>query len=183
LIWRYRFAASSLRDGGIVAYPTEAVFGLGCDPLNREAVMRLLQIKRRSVVKGLILIGAEFEQLQPFVANLTRKTKKKITATWPGPITWILPASESVPGWITGNHKSVAVRVTAHPVAAELCRAWGGALVSTSANISARPPARSALAVRKSFGEAVDVVLHGETGKRSRPTEIRDAISNRQVRL
>lgn len=171
-----------LRTGAVIAYPTEAVFGLGCDPYNEAAVRRLLKIKRRPPQKGLILIAAEFAQLVPFIEPLDTTIRARIDATWPGPVTWLLPARSCVPTCLRGAHATLAVRVTAHPVAARLCRAFGVPLVSTSANISGRPPARSALAVRGQLNGLVDCIVPGTIGGMSRPSEIRHAISGRVVR-
>jgi len=180
---RLRRAAHCVAAGGLIAYPTEAVFGLGCDPRNREAVRRLLAIKRRPVEKGLILIAAAFAQLEPFVAALDAARMQVVFATWPGPVTWLLPARRGTPEWLRGRHATLAVRVTAHPLAAALCVAAGSALVSTSANISQRPPARTALAVRRAFGSGVDCILAGHCGPRTRPSTIRDGVTGEVIRV
>jgi L-threonylcarbamoyladenylate synthase len=180
--WHLKRAAEVLRRDGIVAYPTEAVYGLGCKPLEREAVLRLLAIKHRPARKGLILIAADLRQLEPFLDAIDPGALRRIEATWPGPVTWLWPARAWVPTWLRGPHPSLAVRVTAHPIAAALCRRAGSALVSTSANRSGRPPARNALAVRRVFGDNVDYIMPEEVGGRERPTEIRDALTGRVVR-
>ena len=162
-------ATQLLHQGGVIAYPTESVFGLGCDPMNRTAVMRLLAIKQRPVEKGVILIADDFERL--------------VLNQWPGPFTWLLPAAEGVPNWLTGAHESLAMRVTAHPIAAALCRAAGMPLVSTSANVSHRPPARSALQASIRCGGEIDLIIHGDTGGLARPTPIRDALSGETLRV
>ena len=174
-------AVRVLRAGGVIAYPTEAVYGLGCDPLNRQAVDRLLAIKQRPLSKGLILIASRFDQLAPFVQRLPDALRRRLDETWPGPVTWLLPANPATPRWLRGEHASLAVRVTAHPLAAALCDSFGGAIVSTSANPSGRPPARSALQVRLRC-PGVDLVMHGATGGLMRPTAIRDAITGRVLR-
>lgn len=175
-------AADLVRAGGVVAYPTEAVYGLGCDPRNAAAVRRILRLKKRPAAKGLILIAADLTQLQPFLAPLSEQMRKRVLPTWPGPVTWLLPAAPGTPHWLRGEHTTLAVRVTAHPPAAALCRAAGTALVSTSANPSGAPPARSAQEVRALFGEALDFVLEGELGGLARPTQIRDGCSGKVVR-
>jgi L-threonylcarbamoyladenylate synthase len=180
--FRLRRAVRVMRAGGVVAYPTEAVYGLGCDPLNHDAVMRLLTIKRRPPEKGLILIASRFDQLTPFLRATGEEVRQRVDATWPGPVTWLLPASPATPNWLRGMHDSLAVRVTAHPLAAALCEAFGGPIVSTSANASGRPPARTALqAVLRCPG--VDLVLVGATGGLRRPTPIRDALSGKLLRV
>lgn len=181
-LWRLNQAALLLRRGGIVAYPTEAVFGLGCNPLNRHAVMRLLAIKRREVDKGLILIADRFDQLQPFVGNISDDRLAEVRSQWPGPVTWLLPAASWVPYWLTGRHETLAMRVTAHPIAAALCRAAGMPLVSTSANLSGLPAARTPLQVRLRCGDGVDMILHGATGGERNPSAIRDALSGASLR-
>lgn len=184
--WHLRQAALALRHGGIIAYPTEAVYGLGCDPLNAAAVLRLLALKNRPIEKGLILIASDFQQLAPFVCAPDADMMRRISATWPGPITWLLPAKAETPAWLRGAHASLAVRVTAHPQAAALCRAFGGALVSTSANPAGRPPARHPLRVRHYFNhysnEPLDYILHGAVYSHTKPTEIRDVLTGKVIR-
>lgn len=168
------------RDGGIVAYPTEAVYGLGCDPLNADAVYRLLAMKQRPVHKGLILIASRLEQLLPYV-RFEDDWAAQVKASWPGPHTWLLPAAPDLPYWINGGRDSVACRVTAHPLAAALCDRFGRAMISTSANRMGQPPARTPLQVRLRCPD-VDLVLHGPLGNLERPTPIRDARSGTQIR-
>ncbi|MBT8409847.1 MAG: Sua5/YciO/YrdC/YwlC family protein, partial [Alphaproteobacteria bacterium] len=123
--FQIRQAALALRAGGVVAYPTEAVFGIGCDPLNPHAVAQLLALKRRPFDKGLILLAAHRSQLDYFVADLPPDVEDRVAPTWPGPVTWVLPARPATPEWITGGRDTVAVRVTAHPVAKRLSAAAG----------------------------------------------------------
>ncbi len=175
-------AADALLAGGVVAYPTEAVYGLGCLPMEVDAIMRVLTIKNRSVEKGLILIGAEFEQLQSMVRMPGAALTRRILASWPGPVTWLLPAAPGVPHWLTGGSGALAVRVTDHPLAAQLCRSCDSALVSTSANRAGRSPLMSALAVRRQLGREVDYVLAGPLGGRARPSEIRDGRTGKVIR-
>lgn len=171
-------AANVLHQGGIVAYPTESCFGLGCNPTNESTVSRLLDLKRREVEKGLILIAADIEQLSPYVATFPRKA----LVTWPGPYTWLLEPTPSAPAWITGGHDRIAVRVIAHPQAAALCRQAGMAIVSTSANRAGELPAKSRDEVSRYFGDDIDYVLPGEIGKLERPTPITDGITGEIIR-
>ena len=179
--FRLRHAADVLRGGGVIAYPTEAVFGLGCDPLNQQAVMRLLTIKQRPVDKGLILIAGHWSQLQPFLEPVADDIRVQLEQSWPGPVTWVLDALPQTPSWLRGQHSTLAVRVTAHPLAAALCDAFGGAIVSTSANASARPPARSVLQARLRC-PAADLFVAGATGGRQRPSEIRNPYTGARLR-
>lgn len=175
-------AARTILAGGVVAYPTEAVYGLGCLPERRDAVERLLAIKRRSWRKGLLLIGADLAQLERFVVLPPEPRRSEILGAWPGPMTWVLTARPGAPTWITGGRSSVAVRLTDHPLARALCERTGHALVSTSANVSARPPIRDALRLRRVLGRQVDYVLAGELGGRLKPTPIRDGRTGKVLR-
>jgi L-threonylcarbamoyladenylate synthase len=175
LHWSRRQARDIVWAGGVIAYPTEAVYGLGCDPLARAAIDRILALKSRDAGKGFILIASQIEQLLPYLAPLDKALRGKLEASWPGPVTWIVSAAAAVPDWITGGRDTLAVRVTAHPVARALCELTGLALISTSANLSGHPPARSALQVRARLGTELDYIVPGHTGPQRKPTEIRDA--------
>ena len=169
-----RQAVRALKGGGVIAYPTEAVYGLGCDPMNAEAVSRLLGMKQREMAKGLILVAADLQQLEPFLVPLSQTQLNTLQASWPGPNTWIVPARAEVPFWIRGRHEGLTVRVSAHPLIQSLCTAFGGPIISTSANRSGQHPALNVLQVRRYFDAQLDVVLSGELGGASRPTQIRD---------
>ncbi len=177
-------AAEALRAGGVVAYPTEAVYGLGCDPRNEQAFARVFELKQRPPTQGVLLIGADFDQVAPYIDMTTvpEDALQRALASWPGPNTWIFPRAANVPPWIAGTHAGIALRVTAHPLAAQLCRAFGGALVSTSANRHGQESARDADAVRTAFGTELAYILDGKTGGLERPTPIRDAVSGETLR-
>lgn len=177
-----RLACRALDGGGVVAYPTEAVFGLGCDPWDRAAVWRLLALKRRPVWKGLIVVAADSAQLAPLLAGLTDAQRATLAASWPGPNTWVVPNRDLFPSWVTGGKPTVAVRVSAHPVVQALCTAFGGPLVSTSANLAGRPPVRTPVAVRAQFGEQLDYLVPGAIGTSRRPTLIRDLATGAVLR-
>ncbi len=170
-----------MAQGKVIAYPTEAVFGLGCDPLNVTAVETILALKRRRVAKGLIVIAAQPCQISGLVWFPSQEVQRRVLASWPGPITWVLPACRGVPAVLRGAHQSLAVRVTAHPIASAICRR-AGALVSTSANPAGCEPARSPARVRSYFRDAVDYVCPGRLGPQRVPSEIRDGISGACLR-
>lgn len=176
---------AALRAGGVVACPTESVWGLSCDPFARAAVERLLAIKRRPVDKGLILIAADIAQFEGLLDwdALPADRRDAVLASWPGPHTWIVPATAKLPRWITGAHGGVAVRVTAHGPMAALCRAFGGPLVSTSANPTGAPPPHDLSDLDPVLHAALDAVLAGRTGNLPRPTAIRDALTGKPLRL
>ena len=179
---RLRAALKALRAGGVVACPTEAVWGLSCDPDNPRAVQRLLSLKDRPVSKGLILVAASESQLGFLLHDLSDSERSLLAASWPGPSTWLLPHRERVPGWVSGDHDTVAVRVSAHPVVSALCKVWGGPLVSTSANPGGARPARSLFQVRRYFNDALDAIVPGALGDQARPTGIRNLATGEIIR-
>lgn len=181
--WHLKRAVEFLRHEGLIAYPTEAVYGLGCDPHSEKAIKRLLACKQRRWQKGLILIAATFPQLEEFIEPLPRELEQKLFPTWPGPVTWLLPAKPRVSRWLKGHSDLIAVRVTAHPQAQALCQCWGNAVVSTSANRSGQRAAKTAFQVRRQFGaQLIDYILPGSVGTLARPTEIRHALTNTVLR-
>ena len=179
--WHLKQATRVLNGDGVIAYPTEAVYGLGCRPDDLQAVKRILQLKKRNMHKGLILVAADAKQIEPYIEYPTAAIREKVMKSWPGPTTWVLPATDAVPFWISGCHKSVAVRVSSHPLVHDLCR-MAGVLVSTSANPGHGVPAKSAMRVMAYFGNLVDYILPGRVGSLPRPTEIRDATKNYVLR-
>jgi L-threonylcarbamoyladenylate synthase len=175
-------AAHCLRRGEVIAYPTEAVYGLGCDPGNKKAVRCLLALKDRPAEAGLILISDTFDRFEAFIQPLSDEQKECAMSMWPGPVTWLFPRSEAVPGWLAGEHQTVALRISAHPVCRALCAAFDGAIVSTSANPGGAEPATSLTRLDEYFGSALGGVVMGELGAEDRPSEIRDLASGRVVR-
>ncbi|WNH48324.1 Sua5/YciO/YrdC/YwlC family protein [Stenotrophomonas aracearum] len=177
-------AVPTLHAGGVVAYPTEAVWGLGCDPANEAAVLKLLRLKQRPVEKGMILVAADLAQLDGWVSvnQLPADRRDEVLASWPGAHTWILPAGPRAPRWVTGEHSGIAVRISAHPLVGALCRAWGGPLVSTSANLAGQPPARTRAALDPALLALLDGLVDGATGGLAQPTPIRDALTGQVLR-
>lgn len=173
-------AVQCIRDGGVLAYPTEAVWGLGCDPANDAAIERILQLKERPWQKGLVMVAASWEQLQPWLLPLLDDDLAHVRSTWPGPISWVLPCQPTVSRLLRGEHESLAVRVTAHPVVKALCEQVGP-LVSTSANPAGLEPARSLHEVQTYFKDSLDYLLPGALGGRAQPSEIR-TLSGQRLR-
>lgn len=181
--WSIRFAADVVRSGGVIAYPTEAVWGLGCNPWDHSAVDRLLLLKRRPVSKGLILVASSVDQVARLLENLDMEQKQQVLSSWPGPNTWLIPdATNLVPQWIKGDFSSVAVRVTDHPLVKVLCDRVGMPIVSTSANPSGCKPALTKLQVSNYFGSNIDFSISGSLGKSAKPSVIRDAITGTIIR-
>ena len=175
-------AVDCLRAGAVIAYPTEAVYGLGCDPDDEAAVRSILELKSRPASAGLILIADEYARFERWVGPVRAADLARARAAWPGPVTWLFPRAESVPDWLAGTHPTIALRVTAHPLCRALCAAWGGPIVSTSANPRGADPARSAAQVEAYFGDALCGTVEGELGAGLQPSEIRDLATGRVLR-
>jgi L-threonylcarbamoyladenylate synthase len=179
---RLKAAVQALRAEGVVACPTESVWGLSCDPDSEQAVFRVLQLKQRPVARGLILVAASESQLGFLLCDLSAEERERLSASWPGPSTWLIPHRYRLQPWVYGEHDTVAVRVSDHPVVQQLCRAWGGPLISTSANPAGAQPARSSFAVQRYFGTEVDERLPGHVGAQPRPSQIRDLVTGEVLR-
>ena len=179
--WRVQRMARIVREGGVIAYPTEAVWGLGCDPWNEMAVDRLLALKDRPVHKGLILVADNIRQFDFLLDDLPERWVDRLASTWPGPNTWLVPHQGLLPEWITGVHDTVALRVSDHPLVRELC-SLVGPIVSTSANPAGLPAARTRLKVEQYFRGQIDHVLGGNLGGRKNPSLIRDLATGKVVR-
>ncbi len=175
-------AADRLRDGQLIAYPTEAVYGLGCDPANESSVRKLLALKHRPESSGLLLIGHDIEQFQAWVGPVSARQRARALKTWPGPVTWLFPRGTNTPDFISGAHDTIAIRVTAHPPCVALCRAFGGPVVSTSANPHSAAPAQSACDVEDYFGSFLGGILEGPLGGRASTSEIRDLGTGKVIR-
>ncbi len=180
--WQIRRAVSHLHAGGVIAYPTETVYGLGCDPLDEHAVERLLELKQRPREKGLILIGANLEHLLPYINVRDAALLKKLAGPTERPTTWLCPPRAGLPRWLSGRHHSIAVRITTSPVAQQLCQRYGAALISTSANPAGLIPARNPLTVRRYFDIRLDDILGGRSDPCAKPSRIVDLISGSVIR-
>jgi L-threonylcarbamoyladenylate synthase len=175
-------AAALLHEGGVLAYPTEGVYGLSCDPDNRAAFEKIFAMKRRPAEQGVLLVAADFEQVRDWIGHAPKSAFARANALWPGAHTFIFPRSPRVPEWVAGGHAGIALRVTAHAPSAALCRAFGGPIVSTSANRHGEPPARSAAGIRAVFGDEPDGVLDAPLGGLDKPTPITDAVTGAIIR-
>lgn len=194
--WQLKPALTALYRGDIIAYPTEAVWGLGCDPFNATAVNRLLALKRRPIEKGLILVAADISQIAPLLHGLDHAQIEKVTAANSGcrdavsnstkldarTTTWLIPNHGVIPHWVTGDHDTVAVRISQHPTVKALCLAFGGMIVSTSANSAGCPPALNQLAARRYFRQGVSAYVGGSVGGATLPSSIRHLVSDEVFR-
>ena len=182
--WHINNAVAAVRLGGVIAYPTEAVWGLGCDPWSLSATQQIWRLKQRPWYKGLILVASLWRHIQPLIESCDEGQIERLRNTWPGPNTWLLPDTGNwVPAWIKGQHTSVAVRISAHPLVSRLCDALDGPIVSTSANPAGARPARTRLKVRQYFSEQLDYVLPGNLGALQQPTQVRDLLTDNIIRI
>jgi len=180
-------AAECLKAGQVLAYPTEAVWGLGCDPYNEQAFHQILTLKQRPIEKGVILLAAHISQVEHLLQDLSEEMRKKVIESWSNDrptdraTTWLLPANDDISGWIKGKHPKVAVRVTTHPLCVALCQAFGGFIVSTSANPAGLEPARSLQDAMRYFGQDLNY-LNGDLGLSQKPSRIIDAVTGEIIR-
>ena len=175
-------AVEKLVDGGVIAYPTEHCFGLGCDPQNQSAVKRLLKIKQRSADQGLILVASSVKQIEDYVDLASSPMLDEIKLSWPGHVTWLLESKAETPNLISGKHATIAIRQTNHPLVTQLCNSFGGAIVSTSANRHAKPALMSAAQVKKEFSTDLDYIIDAKIGEQSSPSTIRDGNNGAVIR-
>ena len=176
-------AAKVLDHGGVIAYPTEAVWGLGADPFQRSAVERVLALKNRPMEKGLILISGQPEHFLPYLKPLDKHLVERFFSRQEKATTWLVPDElQQIPYWVKGEHSSVAMRLTTHPVCVALSRYFGGAIISTSANPATQPSARSLQEVKRYFHDRLDFCLSAPLGGASQASQIRDLTSNTLIR-
>jgi L-threonylcarbamoyladenylate synthase len=177
-------AAQALHRGEVIAYPTEAVYGLGCDPFNAQAMARIWQLKQRPASMGVILIAGEFAMLQPFMADISVDDMAQLHDSWPGAMTWVVPARAGTPDWLTGGRDTIALRWSSHPDVMSLCAAFGGALVSTSANRHGYAPSKDATDIAREFGGQAGFagIMKGTLGGQEKPTPIRELTTGIWIR-
>ena len=175
-------ATEIIRNGGVIAYPTEGVWGLGCDPNNETAVYKLLDLKCRSVQKGLILIGSTADQFAPFIAGLDQSDASSFRMERQRPTTWLVPDNGEAPRWIVGEHSTIALRITEHPLASKLCEYFGGPIVSTSANPQNYPPAQTRETIDTYFSGKLSFVVSGAIGSARGASEIIDLMTGEVIR-
>lgn len=177
-------AVEALKQGALIAYPTEAVYGVGCDPKQPDALEKLISLKKRDPSKGLILIASSFTQLESYLADIEQQDATYAKKTWPGPVTWVWPVNniKQIPVLLTGKHQTIAVRVTNHPIASALCQRFQGPIVSTSANVEGGIPARTAQQVTDIFSNKIDVIIDGRVGELDEPTKMYDVLTRKTLR-
>lgn len=177
-------AVAALKQDQVIVYPTEAVWGMGCDPQSEIAVNHLLTIKQRPIEKGLILIAADFAQVEKYVdiKKLSSDIKQQVFDSWPGPVTWLLPCSEIAPHWVTGGSDLIAVRITNHPTVINLCNEFEDAIVSTSANLTGQPTCETLNELQELFDDKVAVYVDEPLGGNTNPSTIKHAFTGKVIR-
>ncbi len=169
---------SILKQGGVIAYPTEAVWGLGCDPFNQDAVLRILEVKQRPMEKGLILIAGEANHLSQWKSQLSSDQYELLTSHTEKPTSWVIPDTQIAPNWVRGEHQSVAIRLVQHEQTKLLCSEFEKVLVSTSANPAGKPPAMNKSEVIQYFDNKIDAIFDAPSGSIKRPSQVKDIITN-----
>lgn len=180
IIHKVSDAHDFLKNGKVIAYPTEAVYGLGCSAFDQEAVQAILALKQRPMHKGLILLIADWLQLTPLIAAVSPELMDPVRASWPGPVTWVFPKADNIPNWLSGEHDGIAIRMTAHPLARALCA--DGPVVSTSANINGQNPAMDLADLYLQFPRGIDAALIGDLGGLNQPSDIYDVRTGARLR-
>ncbi|WP_037587119.1 L-threonylcarbamoyladenylate synthase [Stenoxybacter acetivorans] len=178
---RYRLRAH-LKAGGVVAYPTESSYGLGCLPRHALGLRRIVQLKKRNQHKGLVLIGHDWASLRGLLHRLPENQEATLLTHWPAAKTFLLPAAKRVLPLLRGKGRStLAVRIPDLETARFLCRAVGSALVSTSCNCAGKRACRQSREVCRQFGKRV-WIIDGRIGKQKQPSQIIDWASGKRLR-
>ena len=161
-----------IRRGGIIAYPTESCFGLGCDPKNKKAINKIIRLKKRSRDKSFILIASSMNQFTKFLDPINDSIKKSLFTKWPGPHTWILNANNICPRWLKNNSK-IALRIPFFSPCRSLNKSIGMAITSTSLNLSGKIPLKNYRDVCRFLPTQVKIIK-GRIGKNKKPSVIQD---------
>lgn len=167
-----RCAAHLIRHGGIIVYPTETVYGLGCDPMNYDAVTNLNHLKQREPDKGFILLAHSLSLFGNYIEELSETDQKKILDA-EQPTSWIVRAKDSLPDWLTNKQRTLAIRISHQPVVTALCQQLGHPIVSTSANPSGKRTCRNAMEAHKYFHDKVDAILINDRPLGGQPSVIK----------
>ena len=175
-------AATLIRAGGIVAVPTDTLYGLAADPFSAAVVERVFAVKGRSSERALPLIAADIEQIEKWLSPIPPAGRRLAAVYWPGPLTLLVARPAALPAAVTGGLEHVGVRVPAHAVARELCRACGRPLTATSANPSGAPASADPGEVARTLGEGIGLLLDAGPTRGGPPSTIVD-VSGREVRL
>ncbi len=180
--WPIFQASQILQSSGVIAYPTETVWGIGCDPRQPSALRRVINLKKRDAQKGLILIAGDIKQFDFLLHDLPIEQKVKLENSWPGAVTWLVPHHNRVHPLVHGQFSTVAIRVSNHRIVKELCAQFNGPIVSTSANLAGQSTIQNAIQAMKFLGHDLDFILQGPLGDTSAPSRIIDLQTGHIIR-
>ena len=175
-----RHAAHIIRRGGIIAYPTDTIYGLGCDPYNQDAVARLKRIKQRPSHKQFILLAGDIDQIKPFT-HLSKEQQKAITENIE-PTSWVVEARQNVPAWLVNDSNTITIRLCRQNDVQLLCHILGHAIISTSANLAGKTPARNALELHQNFHNTIDKIMANNQKLTAKPSKIIRLCDNLVIR-
>ncbi len=170
----------ALRKGAVIAYPTEAMFGLGCAADNEYAATKILALKQRTKDKGLISLVNDLRQVVDWLDSSYQHLWPKAQQSWPAALTWLFPCSEAAPDWLTGGGSRIALRCPAHPLALQLCKQTP--LISTSANQTMQIPAKTTSQVLHYFPDQLDLIVVGQCSNHIQSSQIRDLVTDKLLR-
>ena len=160
--WAIKRLSKAVEKAAVIAYPTDTIWGFGCHPLCASAAIRIMNIKQRGLEKGLILLSPELDYCKPYISDdLSSQQIELLQESSSHPVTWLVPASPSCPVWLTGQHATIAIRLTSHPFIVSLCSAMQAPIVSTSANRHGKPSVRNAQQARRQFANELDHIITG----------------------
>jgi len=167
---------NAIREGKVIVYPTESVYGFGCDPMQPQAIEKIIALKKRPSHKGFILIISHISQLDLYLDKdkVTERNWGVVEKSWPGPVTWILPAKKDVNDFLLGPNQTIAIRMTAHPISKALCDEMNGAIVSTSVNRSEQAPIKQPEIIQSQFSGNISGIVAGDLGTQSKPSWVID---------
>ncbi|MFV9614726.1 MAG: L-threonylcarbamoyladenylate synthase [Gammaproteobacteria bacterium] len=175
-----RHAVHIINRGGIIAYPTDTIYGLGCDPYNPDAVKKINAIKQRPLNKQFILLAANINQLRPLI--LIKKEQEKIITQNTQVTSWIVKASPTAPPWLVGDSKTLCIRISKHDEVQRLCNTLGHAIISTSANLAGKKTAKNALQLHKYFHQYVEIILIANKNPGRKASKIIRLCDNQVIR-
>jgi L-threonylcarbamoyladenylate synthase len=171
-------ASEIIKNGGNAIYPTEGIYGIGCDPFNKSSVENIFDIKGRDLTKNFIILASNIKYLKRIIDNNLFKNKALIDGSF---TTWVVPTNKDCPLWLSAN-KSIAIRITNHPVVDELCENIGGPVISTSANCSNQKYTDNITAIENIFDGKIDCIVKGQLGNEKKSSMIKDILTNKILR-
>lgn len=171
-------ASEIIKNGGNAIYPTEGIYGIGCDPFNESSVENIFKVKGRDLTKNFIILASNINYLKRIIDNNFFKSKALIDGSF---TTWVIPTNKDCPPWLTTN-KSIAIRITNHPVVNELCLNLGGPIISTSANCSNHKYINDITTIENIFDGKIDCIVKGQLGNEKKSSIIKNILTNEILR-